>query len=160
MRGVQVSGAILVPKEVVMFTSRRMQSKRAFTLIELMVVVAILGVLGLVVATNVFPYFTQSQQTVAKTNIETLKAAVQKFKLDNFRLPETLEVLLEPNEKNASEPYIEDYDMLLDPWENEYVYIVESKTKFEIKSLGADGVEGGEGEDVDISSRDTRRSKE
>jgi len=140
-----------------MFTSRRMKSKQAFTLIELMVVVAILGVLGLVVATNVFPYFAKAQKTVARTNIETLKASVQKYKLDNFRLPETLELLLEPNEKNANEPYIEDYDMLLDPWENEYVYIIESKTKFEIKS---DGIEGGEGEDVDISSKDSRRSKE
>jgi len=139
--------------------TRNLPPAGGFTLIELMVVVAILGVLGLVVATNVFPSFTKSQQVVARTNITTLKNAILKFKLDNNKLPDTLDALLEPNENNADEPYIDDPDLLLDPWDNPYIYTVESRTRFEIKSLGADNVEGGSGEDVDISSKDTRWKK-
>lgn len=131
----------------------RTQKKRTkgFSLIELMLVVAILGVLGLVVARNVLPYFFQSQQAVAKTNIETLKSIVQSFHMENHRLPESLDELLEPNEKHLNEPYIEKPEDLLDPWQNDYVYIING-SKFEIKSLGADGMEGGEGQDADISS--------
>lgn len=139
-----------------MLKNRNSRSTIGFTLIELMVVVAILGVLGLVVATNVMPYFTRSQQTVAKTNIDTLKATVQKYRLDNFRLPDNLQILLEPNEHNADEPYLESTDILFDPWGNEFLYIVESSKSFEIKSLGSDNVEGGDGDARDISSKDTR----
>jgi len=140
-----------------MLKNRNSRSTKGFTLIELMVVVAILGVLGLVVATNVMPYFTKSQQTVAKTNIDTLKATIQKYRLDNFRLPDSLQVLLEPNENNADEAYLENADILFDPWGNEYLYIIESSNSFEIKSLGSDNVEGGDGNARDISSKDTRQ---
>lgn len=143
-----------------MLKYRNSRSSKGFTLIELMVVVAILGVLGLVVATNVFPYFTKSQQTVAKTNITTLKAAVQTYRLHNFRLPDSLNVLLEPNENNADEAYLESTDSLFDPWGNEFLYIVESSKSFEIKSLGSDNVEGGEGDARDISSKDTRHEQD
>jgi len=129
---------------------------RGFTLIELMVVVAILGVLGLVVATNVLPYLTRSQQTAAKANIKTLSAALKAYKLNNFHYPENLEVLLEPDEKNADEPYLEGDSILYDPWDFPYIYFLEGKSSFEIKSLGADNVEGGTGEDTDISSRDSK----
>ncbi len=130
----------------------RNENRKAFTLIELMVVVAILGVLGLVVATNIFPYFAQSQQTVAKTNIDTLKSTVEKFRMDNkLKLPSTLEELLQPNEFNLNEPYLEKEESLVDPWGNSYIYNIMG-SKFEIISYGADGLEGGEGADMDISS--------
>ena len=131
-----------------------------FTLIELMVVVAILAVLGLVVATNVFPYLTESRQVVARTNIETLKNAVLNYKMKHYALPEKLHLLLEPDEKNADQPYLESKDLLYDPWERELHYIVFSSTEFEIKSLGADNAEGGDGEARDISSKDSKYDDE
>ena len=127
---------------------------RGFTLIELMLVVAILGVLGLVVAQNIIPYFAQSQQTVARANIETLSNAVKMYKMQNkLKLPGSLQELLQPNEFNMGEPYIEKEESLYDPWGNEYVFNLIGRSKFEIISLGADGMEGGEGEDADISSK-------
>jgi general secretion pathway protein G len=147
-------------KEIVMLKNSRPGGKKGFTLIELMVVVAILGVLGLVVATNIFPAIGKTKQTVARSNIEALKGAVQTYKLANNKIPETLDQLTEPDPKNMDEPYLEDADLLFDPWDFPYQYLVESRSKFEIKSLGADGLEGGEGEDADISSKDSRRDTE
>ena len=97
-----------------MFPPKR-QRKRlnlGFTLIELMVVVAILGVLALIVAQNVLPYFTESQQTVAKTNISTLKNAVNAYRLKHFRYPDSLDVLCQPDEKFNNEPYLENEEAL------------------------------------------------
>jgi general secretion pathway protein G len=131
----------------------------AFTLIELMVVVAILGVLGMVVATNVFPYFWEGQQTVTRTNIKTLAAEITKYRFHHFRLPEDLDALLQPNEKNMDQPYIENADLLLDPWGYDYIYVIENDAGFEIKSLGSDQTEGGEGAAQDISSKDSRRKE-
>lgn len=125
-----------------------------FTLIELMVVVAILGVLGLIVAQNLFPEVAKSTVTVAKTNIEILKSAVTRYRMDNhLKLPGSLEELLQPNENNLGDPYLEKEEDLLDPWGNPYVYQIIGGRNFEIKSLGADGMEGGEGENADISSK-------
>jgi general secretion pathway protein G len=132
---------------------------KGFTLIELMVVVAILGVLGLIVAQNVLPYFTESQQTVAKTNIATLKSAVTTFKLKNFRYPSSLDELLQPDEKFNNEPYLENEEALIDPWGNAYYYNpIGADGKFEIISYGEDGVEGGEGPAADISSRGEKKN--
>jgi general secretion pathway protein G len=131
---------------------KKQKKTRGFTLIELMVVVAILGVLGLVVAQNIFPYFSQSQVTVVKTNIETLKNTVDKYRLNNKgRLPNSLEDLLQPDEFNMNEPYLEKSEAIIDPWGNPYTFIVTGK-KFEIISFGSDSLEGGESDAADISS--------
>ena len=131
---------------------------RGFTLIELMLVVAILGVLGMVVATQIFPYFAKSQITVAKTNIDILKQAVEAYRMDNFlKLPSSLDELLQPNENHLNKPYIEKAEDLIDPWGNPYVYMVQG-SDFEIISYGADGMEGGEGENADISSKGDKQN--
>lgn len=132
------------------------QASRGFTLIEIMVVVAILGVLGLIVAVNVFPNLVTAKQTTARTNIKTLHQAVKSFQMHHSKLPDQLEELLMPCEQNGKSPYIENSDILVDPWDFEYVYIKDSDSQFEIKSLGADNTEGGEEGAQDISSKDTR----
>jgi general secretion pathway protein G len=132
---------------------------QGFTLIELMVVIAILGFLGMIVATNLFPKIAKSQITVAKANIQTLKSAVEEYRMDNnLKLPSSLQELLEPNENHMNQPYLESEDILYDPWNNEYEYTVLGSS-FEIKSLGADGMEGGENENADISSKGERRDR-
>ena len=111
---------------------------------------------------NIFPYFKKSLKTVTKTNIDTLKATIQRYRFDNLELPGSLQELLQPNENNSDEPYIEDSDILLDPWGNEFIYIREQSElneSFEIKSLGSDNAEGGEGDAADISSKDLNKEK-
>jgi len=130
---------------------RKKQSKRGFSLVELMLVIAILGILSVVVATKIFPHFLKSQQTVAKASIESLKTTVESFRLDNLRLPDSLQELLEPNEKLNGLTYLDDFDSLLDPWGNEYIFIP-TGSQFEILSYGADGMEGGDEANKDISS--------
>lgn len=135
----------------------RKKQSPGFTLIELMVVVAILGFLGMIVATNIFPKLAKSQRTVAETNIEILKSAVEAYRMDNYlKLPGSLEELLEPNENNLNQPYLENEEDLLDPWGSPYVYNVLGNT-FEIISLAADGMEGGENENEDISSKGKKK---
>lgn len=136
-----------------MWIRKNRKQTQGFTLIELMVVVAILGVLGLVVARNLFPEVAKATRTTAKTNIEILKSEVTRYRMDNhLKLPGSLEELLQPNENNMGAPYLDKEEDLLDPWGNPYIYQVMGSS-FEIKSLGADGMEGGEGENADISSK-------
>jgi general secretion pathway protein G len=125
--------------------------RRGFSLMELMVVITILGILAVLVVQNVFPMIGQSKINAAKSDIKTIVQSVNMYRMHHNKLPESLAVLVEPNPKNLNEPYIEGDGVPLDPWDNEYLFKKDG-SKFEILSLGADGVEGGEGEDEDISS--------
>ena len=96
----------------------------------------------------------QAMIATAKAHITLLKAAVEDYKMDNSKLPGALDELLLPNEGNMNEPYLEKREYLVDPWGNPYVYNHTTGNRFEIISLGADGLEGGESENADLSSVD------
>jgi len=139
------------------------REKVGFTLIELMVVVAILGILALIVV----PKFMGSQETAKRTaavvQITNFKVALSMFKLDNGFFPTTgqgLEALVEkpgggPELKSWKEGgYLERVPK--DPWGNDYIYIspgIHSKD-YDIISYGQDGEQGGEGANADIVSWD------
>ncbi len=133
-------------------------AQRGFTLIEVMVVVVILAILAGVVGANVFGSLSSSKIKTTKIQLENVKGALQTYYLDNNKYPTTgqgLDALITPvaDAKNFQEGgYLDGDEYPLDSWDNELQYISDGR-KFELFSLGADGMEGGEGDDADIYSK-------
>ena len=128
-----------------------------FTLIELLVVVIILGLLASLVAPKFFGKLDKSKQMVAKAQIELFSSALDSFRLDNDRYPSTSEGLavLRKNVNTLarwSGPYLPK-EIPQDPWGRGYTYRSPGEHgDYDLFSLGADGVEGGEGENGDVVS--------
>lgn len=130
-----------------------------FTMIEVMVVVAILGILAAMIVPAIVGRDDDARVNVAKSDLRAVASALELFKLDNFNYPTTeqgLEALVKdpgdaPNwSKNG---YLKKFPK--DPWGRDYVYISPGTAgPFDLVSLGADGVEGGEGPSKDISLAD------
>lgn len=138
-----------------------LSDRRGFTLLELMVVIIILGVLAGLVLPRFMGRTEEAKRTKAKLQIENLEAALKLYKLDNGNYPSTeqgLEALVQKPTtgvipKNWREGgYLEKGRVPLDPWERPYVYLSPGVTNkdFDLKSLGADGEEGGGEENQDI----------
>ena len=135
--------------------SGKRQTRRGFSLVEIMIVIVIIGMLASVVTINVRNHLIRSRQEIARTEISTLVSALNAFWGDYGRYPtneEGLGILLKPGKRNP-EPYIEGSQAPSDPWARPYHYLTNGKT-IEVFTLGADGREGGDGADADISSKD------
>ncbi|MFL0807247.1 MAG: type II secretion system major pseudopilin GspG [Oceanobacter sp.] len=142
-----------------------MQSRRrvqGFTLLEVMVVLAIIGGIMALVATNILGSAVDAQIKTTKSQMKLIESSLDMYKLDNFTYPASeqgLEALINkpsssPEPKNyRSGGYLKGNSLPTDAWGNPFLYFME-KGKYEIVSLGADGVEGGEAEFADISSAD------
>ena len=135
-------------------------SKKGFTLIELLVVMVILGLLASLVAPKFFSKIGQSKVKTAKAQIELFGSALDSFYLDVGRYPTTEEglkaLIKRPDsvpEDKWKGPYLPKTKIPKDPWGNDYVYKCPGEHgKYDLYSLGADGKEGGEGENKDIVS--------
>ena len=131
----------------------------AFTLIEIMVVVVILGVLAATIIPQFMGTTHDAKVSAAKAHIAELENALERYNIHMDRYPsteESLKVLVEPptgDEKKWRGPYIK----LLrpDPWGNAYQYRfpgIHHPTGFDLWSRGADGADGGEGAAADIGN--------
>ena len=130
------------------------------TLVEILVVVTILGIIGTVLAVNVFEAFNSSKPKLAKMAIKQLVDAVNFYKMDHGKLPESLDELLHPpQEGGGAKAYINSRDNLIDPWKHPYDYQPIENGSVKISSLGSDGQAGGTGEAADVSNADDEENR-
>ena len=132
-------------------TNQKRRAQRGMTLIEIMVVVIIIGLVGTAVAVNVFGNLAEAKVRTAKSDLAKISEGVDTYRVLRGRTPTTEEGLglliqekiLKPN-KNGK---------LLDPWEREYIFLSPGQVHadgYDVKSYGADGAPGGEGENADL----------
>jgi general secretion pathway protein G len=139
---------------------RRMQRNvsRGMTLIEILVVLVLIGIVLGIVGGNFIGKGEKAKADAARIEIGQISQALDLYKLEIGRYPTSQEglqalVAAPAGVANWNGPYWKSGSVPKDPWRNEYRYVAPGqKGPYEIVSLGADGKEGGEGPDKDISS--------
>jgi len=132
------------------------RGQAGFTLVELLVVLAILGMLAALVGPQVLNQLGGAKSKSASIQIRDLEQALELYKLDVGRFPSSdqgLDALVSPPSatKGWNGPYLKKGEIPLDPWGNDYEYEL-SGSSVKLTSLGADARAGGEGEDADITN--------
>ena len=113
--------------------------KKAFTLMELMVVIIILGLLASFILPSLTGKSDEAKTKITCIQMKNISQAVKMFKIDNSNYPSTSEGLGILVEKN----YFEDGKLPKDSWNNDFIY-TSAGDSFEIISLGEDKAEGGD----------------
>jgi general secretion pathway protein G len=133
------------------------RKQRGFTLLELLVVVAIIGLLAAYVGPKYFSQLGKSEQALAKAQIESFHRALASYRLDVGAFPSTQDGLAALLQKPAAAvkwngPYLSKA-LPLDPWDKPYVYRAPgAKGDYELLSYGKDGLPGGSGDASDVSA--------
>ncbi len=113
----------------------RKTAKRGMTLVEIMVVMAIIAIIGTAVAFGVIPALAGAQEDAAKTAIGNISKALDMYYMRNTELPQSLEALVEAGTLKA--------EQLQDPWKKPYQYNVVGTRNYKLCSGGEDGAIGG-----------------
>lgn len=139
---------------------RREPRQRGMTLIEILVVLTLIGVVLGIVGSNYLGKSEQAKAKAAKIEIDQIGQTLDLFKLENGRYPTTQEglqalVTAPPGMTTWAGPYWKKSTVPKDPWGHEYKYQSPgTHGAYDIISLGADGVEGGDGVNKDITNWD------
>jgi len=129
-----------------------------FSLVELLVVLAIIGMIATMVTPQVLGYLGRAKGDAAKVQTKNIARSVELYYLDAGSYPNSQQGLAAlvsaPAGVNWQGPYVRDAKGLIDPWGRPYLYRSPGTggTPFEVYSLGRDGQPGGTGEDADASS--------
>lgn len=138
--------------------AQRRQAQAGFNLIEIMVAIAIIGVLMAIVGINVIGALDSAKIDASKTSMGNVKSALLMYKLDNGRFPSTSEglnalVQAPAGSKKPGKKYLD--SMPKDGWDNEFMYFspgTRGNNEYEIISYGSDGQDGGQDSAADINS--------
>jgi general secretion pathway protein G len=140
-------------------TSRPLNQEAGFSLIEILIVIAIMALLGTLVGSNLLSKFDEAKVGLAKTQIKNLGNELDNYKRVCGVYPssnQNLDALITPQAdcKNyPSDGFLKDKKIPKDPWDNDYFYESDGN-KYVIKSYGSDKKPGGENFAKDISSDD------
>lgn len=144
----------------------KLNNKRGFTLIEIMVVIVILALLAALVGPKLMGRTDDAKIGTTKTQIKQLETAIKLYKLDSGVYPGTEQglnaLVTKPTvgviPKNYKEGgYLESKQVPKDGWGNDFIYVSPGEHgDYDLSSNGADGVKGGEGKNSDIASWDLK----
>jgi general secretion pathway protein G len=138
----------------------RRQKDAGVTLIEMMVVLVIIAIIAALIVPNVIGRPDEARVTVAKSDIRTLAASLELYRLDARRYPTTEQGLDALVHRPVLDPVPETWaeggylaTLPEDPWGNPYIYATPGQSgPFDLISYGADGVAGGDGVDADLTN--------
>jgi general secretion pathway protein G len=119
----------------------------AFTLVEMLLVITIIGILAALVIPKMVGRSEQARQTAGRADLSSIKTALDAFEVDNGYYPKSMQDLIQQpnNAKNWHGPYLEKIPQ--DPWGNNYLYYYPGKhnqNSYDLLSVGPDGKEGSE----------------
>lgn len=138
-----------------------MTDQKGFTLTEMLVVIALIGMVMAFVASNIAGKFAGAKVNATKITMRNLGNILDQFRLDCGFYPLTDQGLEALGQKPAGrdcknydpEGYVKGGKVPQDGWNNDFTYTSDGG-KYELKSLGQDAAEGGEGNDKDLTSND------
>ena len=143
-------------------TTKPVRKDPGLTLIEMMIVIALLGMLAVVIGSAVTGHFNRAKASITKTQLKTLREQIEIYHVNEQHYPkqeEGLKVLTQAPSSGGL-PYINE-DQLKDAWGNEILYSIPGPTgkPFDLISLGDDGKRGGDGLAKDLSVWDVEEKK-
>ncbi len=134
---------------------RERRSGRGFTLLELLVVLAILGLIAAFATPRALKWLSGAKSDSARIQIENLSTAVDLYRLEVGSYPPTLEGLVAKpaGAERWNGPYLKKGVLPEDPWGRPFVYAYPGENgEYDLSTLGADGQVGGDGENADVTS--------
>jgi general secretion pathway protein G len=130
--------------------------QRGFTILEIVIVFILLAGIMAYVIPKIFDQGKKAEALQARIKMTNLGGQIEMYKLEVGKYPGSLQDLTKaPSgaEGKWNGPYVKDAAELKDAWGNEYRYTAPGQSKpFDLISMGADGKEGGEGENKDLSN--------